>query len=75
MNFIIIGIQDGTTHVVWSFGKGPLYQLEGLDLTDPDSSTDNGKAESWWLSHNSHIGKILSICKISDLNITHKWIF
>ena len=35
--------QEGTTHLVWSFGKGPLYELEGLDLTDPDSSSANGK--------------------------------
>ena len=39
----ICQFQEGTTHLVWSFGKGPLYELEGLDLTDPDSSSANGK--------------------------------
>ena len=26
-------IEDGTTHIVWAIGRGPLYKLEGLNIT------------------------------------------
>lgn len=26
-------IEDGTTHVVWAVGLGPLYKLDGLNIT------------------------------------------
>jgi len=26
-------IEDGTTHVVWAIGQGPLYKLDGLNIT------------------------------------------
>ena len=34
-------IEEGTTHLVSSAGKGPLFGLEGLNLAD-DSNTLNG---------------------------------
>ncbi|XP_019872323.2 tyramine beta-hydroxylase [Aethina tumida] len=33
-------IEDGTTHVVWSRGKHPLYRVNGLNVSSPDN--DNG---------------------------------
>ena len=26
-------IEDGTTHVVWAVGLGPLFKLDGLNIT------------------------------------------
>lgn len=34
-------IEDGTTHVVWSIGQGPLYSLDGVDVAD-EGTTVNG---------------------------------
>nr|XP_022905446.1 dopamine beta-hydroxylase [Onthophagus taurus] len=31
-------IEDGTTHIVWSRGKGPLYKASGLNISTHDSS-------------------------------------
>ncbi|CAB3368735.1 Hypothetical predicted protein [Cloeon dipterum] len=30
-------IEDGTTHVVWSFGDGPLYRINGLSMAEAKS--------------------------------------
>ena len=43
--------KDGTTHVVWAYGRGPLYSLAGLDINDQANSV-NGKRcpfELLWL--------------------------
>ena len=31
----LIRIEDGTTHFLWAIGRGPLYKLEGLNITSP----------------------------------------
>ena len=31
----LIRIEDGTTHFIWAVGRGPLYKLEGLNITSP----------------------------------------
>ena len=36
-------IEEGTTHLVWSAGRGPLFGLAGLNLADR-SNTANGFA-------------------------------
>ena len=36
-------IEEGTTHLVWSGGRGPLFGLAGLNLAD-QSNTVNGFA-------------------------------
>ena len=36
-------IEEGTTHLVWSGGRGPLFGLAGLNLADR-SNTANGFA-------------------------------
>ena len=36
-------IEEGTTHLVWSRGRGPLFGLVGLNLADR-SNTVNGFA-------------------------------
>ncbi len=30
---ILIRIEDGTTHFIWAVGRGPLFKLEGLNIT------------------------------------------
>ena len=30
-------IEEGTTHVLWAVGRGPLYDINGLNISDSDS--------------------------------------
>ena len=29
-----ISLQDGTTHILWALGKGPLYSLNNIDISN-----------------------------------------
>jgi len=41
---IFFTIKDGTTHLLWAVGKGPIFGVDGLDLVDSESTIDHGKA-------------------------------
>ena len=30
-------IEEGTTHLIWAVGRGPLYDISGVNITDSDS--------------------------------------
>ena len=34
--------QDGTTHLIWTFGNGPLYEITNLDINN-DLLGEHGK--------------------------------
>ena len=63
-------MQDGTTHLVWSFGPGPLYNVEGLDVNSTGST--NGEEIQWLLGR----GLLEHICSAGFNRVRlWKWTF
>ena len=29
-------IEDGTTHLIWAVGRGPLYEINGVNISDKE---------------------------------------
>ena len=49
-------VEEGTTHVVWAIGRGPLYSLQGLNVTDTSSVT-GGMARVRLLTVEEEVGE------------------
>lgn len=73
LNLKILYFQEGTTHLVWATGPGPLFSLEGLDVSSAQhgfqrtqllknlNSVVRLPADTWSLSVTEENNQVLSV--------------